>query len=134
MLRLEHDGGFCSPPFGGWQLVLSALDALWGRISAGCNGSSRNAHYDRASRHIFCYNRICSNRSFVAYGNTAEHSDSAANPDLCADSNRARRMSRIANGDFFRTVMIPVANAGIFADHASASDGYAGKNDDVNAA
>jgi hypothetical protein len=87
---------------------------------------------DGTSRDVMGDNCIRANGRAIADGNTAQDGGTTADPNFIAQDDRTCGVAGIPNGHPWGAQVIRVAEAGIFADHRTATDGDARHRHHVN--
>src|SRR5271165_7113230 len=108
-----------------------------GALSVDLAQPDRNGRYSghrRTGRDVPCHDGVCADRRVVADRDSAQHRDTAPDPDFFADNDWLRGVARFSEAAFLSTLMVGVADAGVFADHAAGADRDAGHGDNMRAA
>src|SRR5271163_1507044 len=74
------------------------------------------------------------NRGVIADRHSAQHRDTAPDPDFFADHDWLGGVARFSEAKFLDALMVGVSDAGVLADHAAGADRDASHGDKVSAA
>src|SRR5271169_5676230 len=113
------------------------LSGSEGSLSVDLAQPDRDGRYSgdrRTGRDVPCDHRVCANRSVIADRDSAQHRNTAPDPDFFADSDLLRSVTGFSEATFLSALVVGVADAGVFADHAAGTNRYASHGDNVSAA